>query len=392
MLSQFTYKNFKSFQDEACLDFKADNSEPQITEFSDHLIAVGKEKLLPLIAVYGPNAAGKSNLVAAFTFMRDFVLYSAYAANPDKVLKHLPQLEYEPFLGADASKATASSFQLVFSVLKDDAYYSYVYGFEINCTEILAEWLYGGKIAPAEQYRQIFSRKGNELDLKGITKKYRQHLLNRVNKENLLLSLGAKQGIPELSLIYDQFLKINIADSKRLYNRNELPSCFFNDLKQQAELAEYLSLLDPSIVKLAAMKMKADLFHKQFEVTIVHKTADGKTIAVPLESESTSIIKMCSLYPLLHDSLTNGGILVIDELGEHFNLALSEKILQNFLTPTLNPLHAQLVFTAHDSKRLNASKQFLGRLLRRDEILFIRKTAHCHSVLYHPDDPDAVFF
>ena len=56
MLVQFRFKNFKSFRDDTILDFSA----TKITEHSDRVISDGYEKLLPVAAIFGANASGKS--------------------------------------------------------------------------------------------------------------------------------------------------------------------------------------------------------------------------------------------------------------------------------------------------------------------------------------------
>ena len=48
MLIQFNFKNFKSFRDEATLDLSA----AKMTEFSDRVVTVGSEKILPVAAIY----------------------------------------------------------------------------------------------------------------------------------------------------------------------------------------------------------------------------------------------------------------------------------------------------------------------------------------------------
>ena len=81
MLIQFCFKNFKSFRDDTILDLSA----TKITENSNHVIHIGTEKILPIAAIYGANASGKSNVVDAFRFMAIYVLDSfAYGGENDK--------------------------------------------------------------------------------------------------------------------------------------------------------------------------------------------------------------------------------------------------------------------------------------------------------------------
>ena len=72
MLIQFNFKNFKSFREEATLDLSA----AKMTEFSDRVVAIGSEKILPVAAIYGANASGKSNIYNAFEYMSDYVVNS----------------------------------------------------------------------------------------------------------------------------------------------------------------------------------------------------------------------------------------------------------------------------------------------------------------------------
>ena len=65
MLIQFSFKNYKSFRDEAILDLSA----TKITEFGERVVEIGNEKLLPAAAIFGANASGKSNVIEAFRFM-----------------------------------------------------------------------------------------------------------------------------------------------------------------------------------------------------------------------------------------------------------------------------------------------------------------------------------
>ena len=72
MLLQFNFKNYLSFRDDTTLDLTATN----ITEHPAHVVTIGKEKVLPLAAIYGANASGKSNVLEAFHYMTTYVVNS----------------------------------------------------------------------------------------------------------------------------------------------------------------------------------------------------------------------------------------------------------------------------------------------------------------------------
>lgn len=63
MLIQFAVTNFLSFRDEMVLslDTNKDDSHSEI------LLSYKNERILPSVAIYGANAAGKSNLHKALT-------------------------------------------------------------------------------------------------------------------------------------------------------------------------------------------------------------------------------------------------------------------------------------------------------------------------------------
>ena len=107
MLIQFNFKNFKSFRDEATLDLSA----AKMTEFSDRVVTVGSEKILPVAAIYGANASGKSNIYNAFEYMSDYVVDSfKYGDEEEKFEEFRPT----PFLFDSTSASAESGFEVYF--------------------------------------------------------------------------------------------------------------------------------------------------------------------------------------------------------------------------------------------------------------------------------------
>ena len=72
MLLQFSFKNFKSFKDDTTIDLTA----TKISEYRNHIISIGNENILPVAAIFGANASGKSNVQEAFRYMSTYVLDS----------------------------------------------------------------------------------------------------------------------------------------------------------------------------------------------------------------------------------------------------------------------------------------------------------------------------
>ena len=85
---------------------------------------------------------------------------------------------------------------------------------------------------------------------------------------------------------------------------------------------------------------------------------------------------MFALYPSLQEVMETGGVLFVDELNSRLHPLLVRNFLINFLDPSINKNHAQIIFTTHDSWTLS------NNLLRRDEVWFTEKDNNGISSLY----------
>ena len=85
---------------------------------------------------------------------------------------------------------------------------------------------------------------------------------------------------------------------------------------------------------------------------------------------------MFTLYPVLQDTLEQGGVLMVDELNARLHPLLVRNVILTFLNPIINTKHAQLIFTTHDAWQLS------NDLLRRDEIWFTEKDKAGVTTLY----------
>ena len=71
MLIQFTIENHRSIRDNAVISFAASKD----TSLASCLIHPDdKRTLLPVLAIYGANAAGKSNVLHALITMQDMIV------------------------------------------------------------------------------------------------------------------------------------------------------------------------------------------------------------------------------------------------------------------------------------------------------------------------------
>lgn len=142
MLLQFSVTNHRSIRGCATISLSATTDK----SLSDCILTPDdKKKVLPVLALYGANAAGKSNLLHAMLLM-DELVSGVYA-------KPLPDglLPYEPFaFTEDATEPT--KFEVIY-------YYNgikYAYGFSYDRKQIVEEYLYSW---PKGRESLIFERK-----------------------------------------------------------------------------------------------------------------------------------------------------------------------------------------------------------------------------------------
>ncbi len=377
MLIQFNFKNFKSFREETTLDLSA----ARMTEFSDRVVTIGNEKILPVAAIYGANASGKSNIYSAFEYMSEYVVNSfKYGDEEEKFEEYRPT----PFLFDSISSDAESSFEVYFTVTGDKAEKIYNYGFCVDREGITEEWL-NVKAKTARKYSTVFYRNTveNELDLSGFPKNSRNNIQVALEKQVLIVSLGAKLKISECKIIRDWFLVNEFADFgdifTNFYLSRRLPSHFVEDKEVQNRVIEYLSSFDEHIKDFKIEKIPYDEENKRdaYKINVLHKMIDSNDMAeIPLSMESAGTLKMFSLYPELQKVLERGSVFFIDELNARLHPLLVRNFVITFLNPEINKNHAQLIFTTHDTWQLS------NQLLRRDEIWFVEKNSQQISTLY----------
>lgn len=377
MLIQFRFSNYKSFRDDTILDLSA----TKVTEHQHHITEIGKEKVLKTSAIYGANASGKTNIYAAFQYMAYYVLHSFGFGGDNTADKINEYKKPEPFLFDTESKNRDSSFEVYF-IDKNDGI-TYNYGFCLTKDGITEEWL-NRKAKSRPEYRTIFYREENkELNLQKLPKRLQENIRISLNKETLIVSLGAKLKVDILEKIYNWFGQItflNFEDPiENLLLSKQLPVEFSEKPEVRKDVASYLAAFDKSIVDFAVEEVNTseDDSEKLFKVWAIHKTNDtGDAVNLPLGLESAGTQKMFSMYSPLQRTIANGSILFIDELNARLHPLLVRNFIQTFLDPERNPNNAQLIFTTHDTTQLENS------LLRRDEIWFVEKEEDETSKLY----------
>ena len=336
---------------------------------------------MPMAAIYGANASGKSNIYNAFEYMADYVIESfKYGDEEEKFEEYRPT----PFLFDSVSNDAESSFEVYFTIPGDKAQKTYNYGFCVDRHGVTEEWL-NVKAKTARKYTSVFYRstEENTLDLSGIPKSSRDNIQVALEKQVLIVSLGAKLKVTKCKDIRDWFMANEFADFgdpfTNFFLSRRLPKGFVDDDSVQKKVIEYFASFDEHIKDFEIEKLPHDADSKEetYKISSLHKKIDSDTFAaIPLSMESAGTLKMFALYPELQDVLEKGSVFFIDELNARLHPLLVRNFLLTFLNPEINTKHAQLIFTTHDTWQLS------NQLLRRDEVWFTEKDERGISKLY----------
>lgn len=385
MILEFTVGNFLSFNEKRTISFEAKG----ISELKRNIIKFENYKILRSAVIYGANSSGKSNLIKAFDRMRDNILESVKLNDSD-------ELDYSPFLLSDESENKPTFFEIIF-IGKGRRYR---YGFEYNLKEIINEWLFVGKSIKNEV--PLFIRTEDGI---GVSDKFEEGNGKEIstNDNRLFVSLVAQLGGEISKDILELFKDYNILSGldhndykgysmrmlhKKLGGCDESLNLFqnlklgFNDVEITEAEFNPLELPD-SLSKNLKSKLIKEMSGKTIlSLKTIHNKYNKKGNVIDKvlldknENESEGTNKIMDLSGPIFDTLTNGKILIIDELDAKLHPLITTHIVSLFNDPETNRNNAQLLFATHDTNLLSSE------IFRRDQIWFTEKDRTEQTDLY----------
>lgn len=369
MLIRFSFKNFKSFKNENCLDMEA-------TALKEHEYNVAKTEngdYLKVSAIYGANASGKTNVLQAFSYMKKKVLVS----DDSRINSNLNEENIFSFM----INNEPISFEVEI-LAKNNKIYKY--GFEVLNNAIISEWLYEKRI---NKFYEIFERTNNNIEVKDNKNKLLG--LANVDEKNLFLNVFAKidKNNEDFNNVYEWFINSNYLDlgdpnfENALNNRISLK--IIEDKKYKEELLKFIRTFDATIDSINISPNSIEELKNTngiVKVELVHNGEKGNKKALPLALESNGTMKMFHLFDFLMDTLRNGMVLFVDELDAKLHPLLTRYIINLFHNSKKNIGNGQLIYSTHDTVNLNKET------FRRDEIWFAEKDKDGISEIYSLSD------
>jgi uncharacterized protein len=386
MLVEFKIKNFRSFREETTLSMVA-SADKTLLENTVAAPEFGGRSLLRSAVVYGPNAAGKSNLIAAANFVDEFV-------NTSMERKLNSPIEVTPFLLVAKPDSAPVEFEITFIDSRD---VRYQYGFHVTAKQIVREWLVAYPKGLPQTWFEREHPVGKEPEWYfGRNLKGRNSQVAELTRPDVLfLSNAAKLNHHQLGRVFEWFQK-----SLRVIDPDEADRALFlysavkakEEEKSRAGIRSLLDVADFGISDFDVQErtytekdfpedMPAELRNqfvnkKTLDIFMRHPVSGIGEIALPIEKESSGTQRYFALSGPLYDVLENGWTLFVDELDASLHPLLVRYIVELFHNPQINSKGAQLIFNTHDTTLMD------GSLFRRDQIWFVEKDRQGCSHLY----------
>lgn len=388
MLVELNVENFGSIRERQTLSLVASKAvkEHTVTHlFQPEGESLDKLSLLRSCAIYGANAAGKSNLIRALWRMGQFVLTSDREDLEGKPLPGVSPPPFVPFKLSPEFASRPSRFEVIFI----QSGIRYQYGFALGAQGVEEEWLIA---YPKGRSQSLFERGlavPNGWYLNRALGAKTKDLKERTRPDALFLSVAARWNHQVLSPIYTWFRnRLRWIDSEVPWEFTLQRASKEPEIK--AKLVSFLSKADFGVTDIqiepaTAKTLRFDIGKgttemqdlKMLEPRMLHKTSDGKG-AIPFSwlEESAGTLKYLKLAGPWFDVLANGYTLLIDEFESSLHPLLVRKLIEIFHSPEHNPNNAQLIFTTHLPLLLDQE------LMRRDQVWFVEKNAEGASQVY----------
>lgn len=398
MIQEFKIKNFLSFKEEAVLNFEATKD----TTFEDYqVVEVAKGvRLLRMALIYGANASGKSNILQAITFLREFWL-----SDPQSMKE---PTGVTPFLLDKETPDEPSHFELRFYV--DGIRYWYV--LTLDSKVVHTEKLYFYKSAQPtlllsrtlEDGRSVLKfnpaiNKVGSAALEEITLKCLPNMsfFAARNKVNISLSeidtamnwlegkilpyIGPQSDMFEYAgrriannaplrdylLDFVHHADFNISDIRSNKSEEALPpqaiQMFVEDVSIPESVREHIKEHG------SVPTLRTEFQHK------VKNIRGEEVYYLPQSLQSEGTKRTLGIEAAVYEAEKENAVLCIDELEASLHPDLVEYVIEQFLK---SKNQSQLLVTTHYDPLLNT----INDLIRKDCVWFTEKDEAGNTSLY----------
>lgn len=373
MLLEFETENYKSFKDRVKFSMVPAPKQKGLDYSILHKNIDKKEyKALSSAVVYGPNAAGKTNIIGAIQTFKAIILRGNIRNVPPTGSPNAADYALELIPSNTLREKKNVFFSIKF--IQEELLINYSVILDLG---FFLEKDYNRKVVEEKleiDDKLLFERKNNELKFENL-KSFEDYIIPEFKKgyRTLLSILQTSLKNDDLFLMngFRTIVSSKLAEFIADYFTNYLKTIYRADTVYTAPVFDSKSVIDEYLNE-AASRFG---INSNKLVYVKNKKAENPPILcsvmpnkVPIPSEffeSYGTVRFVNLFPLVANALRAGETLIIDEFDSSIHPMAIMDIINIFHNDDINNKHAQLIFNTHNPLYLN------NNLFRRDEIKFV---------------------
>ncbi len=385
MIINLSFENWMSFRDKTVISAVAGKQTrhgERVSRLKNYRI-----RILPVLAIYGGNASGKSNIFEALQFVRDLVVGGTEVGE---------LINVQPFLLNPKFENMPSRFWVELLINERVYAYSFAVTRKKVCEEKLVE-------IRATTEKVLFERINEEISISVSDKDGHLHYIGKgVRPNQLFLTNCIEQNNEEFGPVYGWFrdaLKLISPESRF----GSLGDVLDEKKSYHKWVSELLRELDTGVSRLGSEDVEDEVIKNMLEkgfgspelvgglgeryfkkskggngplkkLVIFHKSRGNKEVKFSPKQESEGTMRLIELLPafLMCEMFakTKGKhtvVSVVDELDRSLHYLLLRKLLERLLSSCDEDSRSQLIFTTHNLLLMDQE------LLRRDEMLLVER-------------------
>jgi len=401
MLINFSVKNYKSYKDSKNISLELTQSVDKEDEGKFFDTTFKDLNLLNSLVIYGQNASGKTNLIKALFFVREFIKKAPSDGMPEDRIANDALLN--SFKLNKETLTKPSEFEIDFIVEQEKEKIRCLFNFVADKFKVYKEtlsiqgekeksfkYLYKRILKDKDSYEYKFNEK---VELAQKLKKQSNNLISQTRHNSLFLSKLASENYVKMEIIesvYKWFIEKLFVFPKGTTNGGVTIEKIKQGGKEKDRVLDFLQAADFSIKDIELSEKQVSLQNQTtqeiknitvFDIYTKHKVtgSNGYESLNLLTEESKGTQKVFELAGDWLNILDKGLTIFFDELDTSLHPDIVVFLIKLLQDKTKNKNNAQLVFTAHNTRFLSNNL----KLFRKDQIYIVDKEKDQSSNLYN---------
>jgi uncharacterized protein len=377
MIYRLEIENFYSVQQRQVIDLTVGRKVPDEPGRLAPIHSEAEERAPRVVAIYGANASGKSNVLRAIAFLSWFVRFSFL--HPTRA--DLPYQKFQTRGSIGAPTRLSVTFAGLEDPLNPDASRTcpYMYGLELaprgpDGDRVLSESLHFRPSGTSRLVR-VFERDeaGSVKAAPWVASGRELGVLQNILRPDasVIATLGQLNNALALSFIQAaSLIKTNILRTKFEHDELDLLTDYAHDDELLRALNRDIKRIDLGVDQIEILARNG--------APVASFTHSGLEGPIELVFESHGTQQFVRIYPIIYRALALGGIAVVDELDVAIHPSVLPEIIRWFSDTVRNPFGAQLWMSCHAVSLLDD--------LLKEEVLICEKGADGATKVYRLGD------